>query len=230
MNNYTIRDDFVRFGVRKEVKKGEFICNPLLDNVSETIYFLDTGISALTSYSESGEERIHLYYGEKRVAGFSAMLSRQFFDEWSDSQSWNYLVHPDTCWITAKTDCVYYKITGSHVQELLSQSPDFMRGILSSMTRNYLELIDKLQTMVDGNRTAQFCQWLLSCQVKQGTYSVIPKTFSFVEIAKFLGMHPVTVSRLFKKFRELGAIDKVDGMIVIKNEQLLASLMHEKEE
>ena len=95
--------------------------NPLLDNVSETIYFLDTGISALTSYSESGEERIHLYYGEKRVAGFSAMLSRQFFDEWSDSQSWNYLVHPDTCWITAKTDCVYYKITGSHVQELLSQ-------------------------------------------------------------------------------------------------------------
>ena len=74
MNNYTIRDDFVRFGVRKEVKKGEFICNPLLDNVSETIYFLDTGISALTSYSESGEERIHLYYGEKRVAGFLSLI------------------------------------------------------------------------------------------------------------------------------------------------------------
>ena len=43
-------------------------------------------------------------------------------------------------------------------------------------------------------------------------------------------MHPVTVSRLFKKFRELGAIDKVDGMIVIKDEQLLVSLMHEKDE
>lgn len=229
MSNYTIRDDFVRFGVRKEVKKGEFICNPLVDNVYETIYFLDKGISALTSYSESGEEQIHLYYGEKRVAGFSAVLSRHFSEEWKSSQSWNYLVKPDTCWLTAKTDCVYYKITGNQVQELLFQSPDFMRGILSSLTRNYLEMVDKLQTMLDGSRTAQFCQWLLSCRMKQGDEYVIPKAFSFVEVAKFLGMHPVTVSRLFKKVRELGAIEKRDGMIIIKDETLLESLMHEKE-
>ena len=97
------------------------------------------------------------------------------------------------------------------------------------MTHNYLELINKFHITMDGNRTAQFCQWLLSCSIKKGDGYIAPKTFSFAEVSKYLGMHPVTVSRLAKKLKEMGAIDRKDGCIIIKDKDLLISLMHHQD-
>ena len=38
---------------------------------------------------------------------------------------------------------------------------------------------------------------------------MIPKAFSFVEVANYLGMHPVTVSRIARKLRETGILARV---------------------
>lgn len=226
MEKYNIRTDFLKAGTRKEAKKGEYICNPLVDGITQTVCYLDQGIASLISYNDSGEERIHLYFNEKRVIGFAGALTRMFSDDWNQNRDLGYVIAPQMCWAIAKTDCVFYRITEQQFQHLMSESPDFCKGILSSMTYNYLALISKFHITMDGNRTAQFCQWLLSCRIKKGGCYVIPKEFSFAEVSKYLGMHPVTVSRLAKKLKELGAIDRKDSYIIIKNEELLVSLMH----
>ncbi len=225
MVEYNIETDFYNIGARKEVKRGDYICNPLMDGITQTVCYLDQGIASLISYNDSGEERTHLYFGEKRVIGFAGALTRMFADDWKQNR-WGYVMNPQMCWVVAKTDCIFYRITEQQFLRLMSESPDFCKGILNSMTRNYLELINKFQITMDGNRTAQFCQWLLSCRIKKDGCYVIPKSFTFAEVSKYLGIHPVTVSRLAKKLKELGAIDRKDGCIIIKNEDLLISLMH----
>ena len=62
---------------------------------------------------------------------------------------------------------------------------------------------------MDGDKTAQFCKWLLTYCIKKQGKSMIPKAFSFVEVANYLGMHPVTVSRIARKLRETGILARV---------------------
>lgn len=229
MESYDIRTDFLNIGTRKEVKRGEYICNPLIDGITQTVCYLEQGVASLITYNDAGEERVHLYFNAKRVIGFAGVLVRMFADDWKKNYDWGYVMAPQMCWAIAKTDCPFYHITEQQFLLLMSESPDFCKGILNSMTHNYLELINKFHITMDGNRTAQFCQWLLSCSIKKGEGYIVPKTFSFAEVSKYLGMHPVTVSRLAKKLKEMGAIDRKDSCIIIKDKDLLISLMHHQD-
>ncbi len=49
----------------------------------------------------------------------------------------------------------------------------------------------------------------------------MPKVFSYVEIAKYLGIHPVTVSKIAAELRDLGIIAKGRmGIEILDVEQL----------
>ena len=43
MESYDIRTDFLNIGTRKEVKRGEYICNPLIDGITQTVCYLEQG-------------------------------------------------------------------------------------------------------------------------------------------------------------------------------------------
>lgn len=66
MEPYQIREDFIRYGVRKEAKKNQYLFDPSREGC-DNICFLDEGIAALTRINDDGEEHIYLYFGEKRL-------------------------------------------------------------------------------------------------------------------------------------------------------------------
>ena len=64
----------------------------------------------------------------------------------------------------------------------------------------------------------------LTYSIKKRGKSMIPKAFSFVEVANYLGMHPVTVSRIARKLRETGILARVDGCLIIQDEEKLRAM------
>ena len=217
MEPYQIREDFIRCGIRREAKKNQYLFDPSRDGC-DNICFLDEGIAALTRINDDGEEHVYLYFGEKRLVGFANALVKHF------PYDWQRYITPSPFWITAKTNCVYYSMREKQFESMMDSSPYFTQCVLGATTLNYLELVNKIQWMMDGDKTAQFCKWLLTYSIKKRGKSMIPKAFSFVEVANYLGMHPVTVSRIARKLRETGIIAREDGCLVIQDEEKLRAM------
>lgn len=220
MESYQIRDDFIRYGIEKKVQKGQNLFDPAKSGYEEGVCYLDHGIAALNRINREGEEQIYLYFGEKRVIGFANALVKYF------PIHWDQYITPTPFWITAKTSCVYYYMREIVFDSLMEESPPFVRGILGAATLNYLEIVNKVQGIMDGDKTAQFCQWLLTCRVEHEGQTVIPKAFSFVEVAKYLGMHPVTVSRIAGRLKAQGILLRKDGYLVIKDEKKIREILN----
>ena len=91
---------------------------------------------------------------------------------------WQRYITPSPFWITAKTNCVYYSMRAKQFESMMDSSPYFTQCVLGATTLNYLELVNKIQWMMDGDKTAQFCKWLLTYCIKKQGKSMIPKAFS----------------------------------------------------
>ena len=70
------------------------------------------------------------------------------------------------------------------------------------------------------------CQLLLSvCHKEPGEKPIVPKFYTYEELARYLGCHPVTVSRIMAKLKQLGYLKKSGRALVIEDEQKLIDLM-----
>lgn len=145
MEPYQIREDFIRYGVRKEAKKNQYLFDPSREGC-DNICFLDEGIAALTRINDDGEEHIYLYFGEKRLVGFANALVKHF------PYDWQRYITPSPFWITAKTNCVYYSMREKQFESMMDSSPYFTQCVLGATTLNYLELVNKIQWMMDGDK------------------------------------------------------------------------------
>lgn len=224
MEEKEIRELFVRWGTKKEKKKRQYIYDPSVSRAMSEAYFLDEGIAALTSISSSGEEKVFLYFGEQRIIGFAEILARKY----RYRNMMNLLCAPMPFWITAKTACTYYVMTEPLFSRLMDEDSRFMNAVLETTCLNYLEIINKFQHIQDVDKVTMFCEWLLSCRVQRNGISIIPKAFTFTEAARYLDMHPVTVSRIAGVLKRQGIIDRVDGGLVITDEARLSALIRER--
>ena len=224
MEEKEIRDLFVRWGNRKEIKKGQYIYDPSVSRAVSEAYYLDEGVAALTSISQEGEEKVFLYFGEQRIIGFADILARKY----RCGTMMNQFCAPVPFWIMAKTACTYYAMTEPVFSRLMNEDSRFMDAILKSICLNYLEIINKFQHIQDVDNETMFCEWLLSCRVIRDGRSVIPKAFTFTEAARYLDMHPVTVSRIAGKLKRQGLISRADGSLVITDETRLWERIQEK--
>ena len=57
----------------------------------------------------------------------------------------------------------------------------------------------------------------------------MPNKITFTAMANFLHLHPVTVSRIIKRFCEEGLIAKQDGGVVVKDLQQLVEVAEGKD-
>ena len=111
---------------------------------------------------------------------------------------------------------------------LIDENPHFMGAVLESTFLNYLEIINKIQHTQDVDKETMFCEWLLACRIRRDGRCIIPKAFTFTEAAKYLDMHPVTVSRIAANLRNQGIISRVDGYLTINDEKRLYDLIQER--
>ena len=221
-------DRFLNYGKKIEVQRGEMIYNALCDEGEKTAYFLMSGVVAMTNNTLEGDERIYLYIGSQRLIGFAPFLIHAIGPSFFENRS-RRVGHCQIS-LVAKTRCELYQLSGAVCQKLLDSDMEFNRLVIQALTVNYLDLLEHFQQELEESAGIRFCRLLLEAYLEIDGKMVIPKNITFVEMSKYLGTHPVTVSRIFALLKKDGCIDKEQGGVVIKNKEKLVEIIKQGED
>lgn len=187
---------------------------PYFDNFSEQyVYLLEEGICALTSLSRDGGETVHLYFYPRRIISFNHHISN----------SRQHSIDEVRFTIMTKTNCTLYQIPLAAFQEMLCTNQDFNQYVMQTLATNYQEALIHLHWRVEKSAIARLCRLLL--EISRHTGGTIPRFFTHAELAKYLGVHQVTVSRIMARFKQQGYIKKCPEGLSITDEQAFRTLI-----
>ncbi len=110
--------------------------------------------------------------------------------------------------IDTKTDCVFYRLDERTFEILLEEDSRFLSYIMEAVTCNYVTLVRKFHDTQEECASKRLYKWFLAFSSREGQYRAVPHGFTYAEIAKYLGMHPVTVSKLSSALKKAGIIKK----------------------
>lgn len=208
-------DKFYRYGKKFSVKRGEYISNPGKSRDDECAFLLDSGICALTSLSKDGKEKIFLYFSGKRIVGFTQLMPIR---EPSPERR-------ECFFIQAKTACTVYRITREVFFRLLKTDPDFLSFMLRVLSENYVEILNRFSQAQEESAITRLCYLLLEQSREENGRLVFPSYFTYVELSKYLGVHPVTIARIMEKLKQSGYIAKSGSSLVVEEPKRLKELI-----
>lgn len=212
-----------KHGTRLEASKGYYLKLYTPGEPGACVYLLDEGICSLNSLTRRGDENIYLYFHAKRLIGFNHLMTTP--GKKSLFQSGFNVT------IVTKTDCVLYQIKFETFLHLLHTNQAFNLFFIQTLADNYSEALNHFHYMHEETLVTALCQLLLSVSRKEsGEKPVVPKFYTYEELARYLGCHPVTVSRIMAKLKQLGYLKKSGGELVIEDEQNLIHLMESEVE
>lgn len=214
--NTLLFEQFIQHGHKVVVEKDGFIYDSRKPGDGEYMYFLESGLAALMSFTRDGDERVYLYFNERRLIGFAPLLKRSFNFEHELLEKFS-----DDFFQIAKTRCVLYRIDHIEFDCLMKTNKDFNMLLMQAVTQNYLEILNHFRQAQEENAGTRFCRLLLESSVIRNGMRVMPKSMTFLEMSRYLGTHPVTVSRIVAQLKKLGCIAKEKGVVVIKDEELI---------
>lgn len=183
-------------------------------------FFLHSGICALGSIGKNGEMKTHLYFMDQRIMGF-AHFARQIYPHLNKLPQ-----NPLT--IIAKTDCIVYKIDAKKLQELIENDVHFNHLLFETLSQNYINIFQRYLQMEEDSvpiRVAMFLMDYARCEHDQ---YMLPRFFTYSEIAEYLNIHQVTLSRVFSAMRHLECICKADHHIMILKPDVLKDIIDKK--
>lgn len=219
----TFWDMLKKHGTRMEAEKGYYLKLHTAPSPSACVYLLDEGICSLNSLTRKGDENIYLYFHAKRLIGFNHLLTTP------DSQ--RLFQTGNNVSIVTKTACVLYQISYETFFHLLKTNMDFNMFFIQTLSDNYSEALNHFHYMHEETLITALCQLLLTvCRRSPGCKPVIPKFYTYEELARYLGCHPVTVSRIMAKLKQLGYLKKAGRELTIENEDMLIQLMESEVE
>ena len=226
MDQNGVKQYFERYGMRIEVKRETSIFNPRLSD--SYIYYLVEGIASLTSLTMDGEEKDFIYFPHDHLLGFAPALMRHY----RKIRGEEHTLSGDDCLqekipfgIDTKTDCVFYRLDERTFETLLEEDACFLSYIMEAVTCNYVTLVRKFHDTQEECASKRLYKWFLAFSSREGQYRAVPHGFTYAEIAKYLGMHPVTVSKLSSALKKSGIIKKEKGRILIIDEARLKALI-----
>lgn len=221
MNNREIKQYFQQYGTKFQVKKETSVCSPRLSD--SYVYYIVKGIASLSSMTREGEEQDFIYFPQDHIIGFVPALMRHYRKQKNEELP----EEAKPCFgIDTKTDCVFYRMEEKVFERLISEDTKFLASVMEAVTCNYVTLVKKYHTAQEEKASGRLYQWLLDFSAQEGGVKVVPNGFTYAEIAKYLGMHPVTVSKLASQLKKEGIIKKEKGRIVILEENKLKSMIN----
>lgn len=207
-------NEFCKIGTFRMVKKGECLYD--LDQPNHYVYCLEEGLCALLSITKSGEEKIYRYFDTESIINFTpAYLTLP-----AEAQ-------PSPFYMYAKTNCKVYEISYQNFYKCLSENPDLNRHILNLFANYFTEVLNHFHFMQEASTSSRLCKTLIDFSHQKGSKRIVHKHFSYVELAKYLGVHTVTISRIMGALKQQGAIIKEGHCIILKDVALLEDYVQE---
>lgn len=127
----------------------------------------------------------------------------------------------------AQTDCTCYQIPKESYLEVANKSPELLLATIRLMTKETSRLTELYNCKREGDAASRLCALLMSqAQQDNGQY-IVPLHWSNLEIAKYLGIHSVTVSRILKILKQNGCLRRSGkGLIITDPDKITAYAEH----
>ncbi|MGL5378582.1 Crp/Fnr family transcriptional regulator, partial [Clostridium sp.] len=142
------------------------------------------------------------------------------------------LNRPNTCFTSrqdlsqfyTKTRCKIYRISSTKLNNLLISNPEISFFITQSIASHFHSVINHFHSSKEDHTPARLCKLLINlAQYKQDKY-FLHKYFTYVELAKYLGVHSVTISRIMLTLKNMSVIEKEGHCIIISDMEKLINL------
>ena len=204
-------------GTLIHVKKHECLHNRA--HIDHYVYCLQEGLCALHSVSPSGKERIYQYFQPGDLIGFIPAYIHDYPDETFYAFS-----------ITAKSACTLYQIPYADFRNYIDAHPDFYRWLFRITVSHYDNALRHCYVLQDRNNLTSLCHALAELAIREGNHYILQKDFSYPELANYLGIHTITVTRLMAQLKKAGLVRKHGHKTIIDNlDALLAFSLQENQ-
>ena len=200
--------DLLKQGRRILMEKNSRIVDA--DKRLDYIYYLEDGIVALIDLLEDGDERIYRYHKRGELLGI--------FKLYNMIPSLKNSPQHTVCGIynsVAKTDCVVYRLEPEVVLRFLYQNPEMLIEQIRMTGKVNINHSFRYSRMLKNRTPNILCEVLLEFSREQDGVLQLDPYFSNAEIARYMGVHVVTVGKILKQLRAEGLIARRSGRIVI---------------
>lgn len=202
-------------GVKIQIGKNQYFSS--INNHENTTYCLISGVCALMQFTQNGEEIVYHYFKEGDLIG-----GVPFFLSHKGASEIDSLYH--FCSLYTKTDCILYKIPFSAIEQKIKKEPELGYWIGECISRHFMAVISHMHASKEDHTAGRLCRTLLElADEKRGRYE-LQKYFTYTELARYLGVHPVTVSKIMLDLKRVGVIEKEGHKIVICDREQLKYL------
>ena len=190
-------------------RKGEYLIR-IGETVDYVFYLLECSVQSVF-VSERGMEQIYNYRynnaaGAKAWLGVGMLYMNNgisFFD------------------IIATSDCRCYKISRDSMIDYLKRTPELLLLLYEELCHDYDKLSINLQ-LRQGKRTdSLLCQALLDRAVHVNGQIIVDKSVTNQELAKILGIHEVTVSRILRVLKEEKVVTRKGANLYILDKGMM---------
>lgn len=181
------------------------------------IYYLTDGTCYRSAITEQGEE--YFYWIRSSVNVIDSLLG--VFSLYGYGYSGSS--------ITAKSDCICYRIPGDIFLQFVDTSPVLLRSLLERCLRQYGDLDKMFHSYKEHKAGEQVAHVLLDGCGYGEKGSTLPATYSYDFISQKTALHRVTVARVLRYFKEHEIIRRDGRKIVILNQEELERIADGKQ-
>lgn len=213
--------DLLKQGVRLHMGKGTLIVDA--ETGLDSIYYLEQGIVALVDVMEDGDERVYRYHKMGELLGI--------FKLYNMVPCLNHSPQHTICNIynsVSKTDCVVYRLEPETVLRFMYENPELLIEQIRMTGKVNINHSFRYSKMLKNRTPNIICEVLLEFSSEVEGVLQLDQYFSNAEIARYLGIHVVTVGRILKKLKEEGLIERRNRRIVILDKMGMEEYLGEK--
>ena len=171
----------------------------------EYVYYLEKGICYRTLTTDKGDEVIYNLkesgQGIRSLIGVLTLYSRGY-------SNYSFI---------AKTPCHCLRIPAKRFKDWAKDQPEVLLSLLLMAMDYYNELMIDFQSHQEGRVANRLCQLLLQNSQLVDGQLIIGKSYTHAELAAFLGIHKVTVSRILRSLRDEGVLTKTPAGLLVSN-------------
>ena len=189
-------------------QKGNYIARQ--GEAVEYIYYLTEGCCVRNNFTVKGDEIIYdERFGGAEVSSLIGALTLYC----------PIIIHQTN--FIAKSMCICHKIYYKDFLEFLSLYPSVLHELLRMSMSSYQNLNANFYAKQKGQAPCRVCSFLLeNVSLLNGNY-ILDKHFSISEIARYLGMHRVTVNKIVLALCDERCCIHTDKGLLISDEALL---------
>ena len=215
--NESVKELCLNHGTLLKLKKNSVLFDEEYINEKPYVYYLVEGICSISGISIQGQEQTFVYMKAGEMAGHVPyMMSKTFHSAF-------YAYRRPT--VITKTECILYKIPEKHFVDHMHTNIEFSNYLNEILARNYSTALAHLKQVQEDSVVTIVCRFLLRMANPCPEGLLVPKFFTYSEIAKYFGIHEITVTRIIGKLKQDGHISRSPAGILIHNPDVLRELI-----